>query len=197
MRTVRLVAAALGGLGLACGGAVDPAALHAQRPFLFVSLTTRPPGVAPSPLPDSHPSVALASTFAFDSVCEVLSTGLHVASRADAAPGLVLELGQWAAVGPSRFAGQCRADGTPCSADLARVRWEDADGRFDAAGGGPADGLAQPTLCAATVVADALAKDQELVEGTCDNLLGSFTSAGAPPVFGPVRLQFRALCRRP
>jgi hypothetical protein len=182
---------------LACGGPVDPESLVREKPALHVTLSSKPLAGAPTALPPDETHLDLSSTFAFDHACGVLASGLHVSARADAAPALTLDLEQWAANGQNRFQAACTGEGAGCAAELARVRWDAEGGRFDAQPGRPSDGLPGATSCSAAVVADGILKTEVIIEGGCENLLGTFSRPGESPVFGPVRLSFRALCQRP
>lgn len=180
----------------ACGAEVNPGELAAQRPFVLVTLDTIPPEGAPSKLKPGTVEFAISSTFAFENLCEQHPDGLRLAIRADAAPTVAFTLGPWRAATGNRFHSTCAEEGVECP-DLVHVRWDADGGRYDAALAKKSDGLPDGSVCQATYVADALKPDFAVLEGSCDNLLGSFTKGDEQPVFGPVKLSLRALCRRP
>lgn len=184
-------------LAAACGPKLDPLELADQKPFLVVSFDTAVSGAQVTELPEKAFEFALSSTFDFENAC-VTKGPLRVDARADAAPGLQLGVASWPTKGSNRWSIDCGSTTDPCDRARLIARWDTTEGRWDATLGPVGNGLATASNCSAQVAADALESDQVVVEGTCTNLLTTFTPAGeTESKFGPSSLRFRALCPRP
>lgn len=191
-----VVALALTSFALAaCAPIDDPTLLEEQKPYVRLTVSTEVPVEVATALPPTTQGFDLSSTFAFDHLCG-FEHGLAFSVRADAAPAIQADFAHWAPIG-SRYAVDCTDESADCLADRVRLRWDADGGRFDARPAKKGEGVPQATLCSASFVADAIDPDMAVLEGDCTNLLGSFTKTGTQPVFGPVNITFRALCRRP